>query len=64
VVSQPEYGKAGDLEVLFHLICRGDDLPLVGEAFGRDADADLGASDQADATDRDGPSASERSGPE
>lgn len=31
VVSQPEYGAAGDLELLFHLISRGDDLPMVGE---------------------------------
>lgn len=31
VVSQPEYGAAGELELLFHLISRGDDLPMVGE---------------------------------
>lgn len=31
VVSLPEYGTAGELELLFHLISRGDDLPLVGE---------------------------------
>ena len=29
VVSLPEYGAAGDLEHIFHLINRGDDLPLV-----------------------------------
>lgn len=31
VVSQPEYGIDGDLEHIFHLINRGDDLPLVSE---------------------------------
>jgi hypothetical protein len=31
VVSRADYAAAGDLEMLFHLISRGDDLPMVGE---------------------------------
>ena len=31
VVSKPEYGAAGELELIFHPISRGDDLPMVGE---------------------------------
>jgi hypothetical protein len=31
VVSREDYAAAGDLEMLFHLISRGDDLPMVGE---------------------------------
>ncbi len=31
VVSRPGYGAAGDLELIFHLISRGDDLPMVGQ---------------------------------
>jgi hypothetical protein len=38
VVSMPDYGAAGELELLFHMICRGDDLPLVGELAGSAAD--------------------------
>ncbi|HET7055070.1 MAG TPA: hypothetical protein VFI12_01340 [Thermomicrobiales bacterium] len=60
VVSQPEYGKAGDLEVLFHLICRGDDLPLAGEIFGTDSDGDSGAEDPADTGASDQPVSVER----
>jgi hypothetical protein len=38
VVSRDGYGAAGELEMLFHLISRGDDLPMVGEIIAGSGD--------------------------
>ena len=42
VVSKPEYGAAGDLDLMLHLICRGDDLPMVGELTAIESELETG----------------------